>query len=438
MKKKIMKSYKNIMVDHYRVCRQHPLIEPVVISKRLESIINNAHSLAKNHIHIMIVNKSFEDINFDYANLANIIFCGCNFSNCSFKKAAINYCEFYGCTFDCCGFIDTFFNKSMFGNFKRSYPYHYYGQINIPDRMNIFEDCNFEDSIFSMVTVFYTKFQHSNFSHCEFTSTAGLGTNIGPHIPNNDTAQLLANDFPVIFLQCNMHHMTFGPYARFTGAIFKGSTLRYSRIYKSDIRFLTITDCNDDASLPEKMVKSDFSDNEMVDTSINPDCELTAKQLGISINRACPSEGSFIGWKKIVVSEFRPPTPYRPSTLNSVFSYTIPVHYLIKLEIPEDAKRSSSTSNKCRCDKAKVLEIYVETKKGKYVLSKEHKVTNIKTLGLGNSIAGGNGPYVKNRTVYEIGEYVYPDSFDENPLNECSNGIHFFVSKEEAINYKLC
>ena len=104
---------------------------------------------------------------------------------------------------------------------------------------------------------------------------------------------------------------------------------------------------------------------------------------------ACPSEGSFIGWKKIK-------------------------DYLIKLFIPEDAKRSSATSNKCRCDKAKVLEII-----------------NLKTNEHIDKVI--NGEY--SRCVYRVGEMVYPDEFDDNRWNECSNGIHFFVNKQEAIEF---
>ena len=40
-----------------------------------------------------------------------------------------------------------------------------------------------------------------------------------------------------------------------------------------------------------------------------------------------------------------------------------------------------------------------------------------------------------NKTIYKVGEFVYPDSFDENRWNECSHGIHFFINKEDAINY---
>lgn len=112
---------------------------------------------------------------------------------------------------------------------------------------------------------------------------------------------------------------------------------------------------------------------------------------------ACPSEGSFIGWKKI-----------------SNYKENYDGEYVVKLLIPEDAKRSSATSNKCRCNKAKVLEI-----------------TNIDN--------GSNVDIITNslwtNCVYKVGEIVYPDSFDEDRWNECSNGIHFFIDKQEAINY---
>ena len=106
---------------------------------------------------------------------------------------------------------------------------------------------------------------------------------------------------------------------------------------------------------------------------------------------ACPSDGSFIGWKKIKGC-------------------------LVKLLIPEDAKRSSAATNKCRCDKAKVLEIIDLT-------TKEHLDEII------------NEEYTK--CVFRVGEMVYPDKFDENRWNECSYGIHFFINKQEAVVYNF-
>ena len=45
-----------------------------------------------------------------------------------------------------------------------------------------------------------------------------------------------------------------------------------------------------------------------------------------------------------------------------------------------------------------------------------------------------NQNYGQN-TIYRIGEMVYPDSFDNDRWNECSNGIHFFMDKQDAIIY---
>ena len=36
---------------------------------------------------------------------------------------------------------------------------------------------------------------------------------------------------------------------------------------------------------------------------------------------------------------------------------------------------------------------------------------------------------------YTIGEIVTVNDFDTNRWNECSTGIHFFITREEAVNY---
>ena len=109
----------------------------------------------------------------------------------------------------------------------------------------------------------------------------------------------------------------------------------------------------------------------------------------IGYNLACPEEGSFIGYKKAGGC-------------------------IIKLLILDDAKRSSATTSKCRCDKAKVLEI-----------------KDINTGELMNEITS---TYDHN-FIYKVGEIVSVDDFDDNRWNECSTGIHFFVNKENALNY---
>jgi uncharacterized protein YjbI with pentapeptide repeats len=107
-------------------------------------------------------------------------------------------------------------------------------------------------------------------------------------------------------------------------------------------------------------------------------------------NLTCPEEGAFIGWKK--------------------------AHDLIvKLRITQDAKRSSATSRKCRCSKAEVLEI--QTIDGS--ISKEW------------SVPSDRDPLF----LYTVGKIVEVPDFDENRWNECSSGIHFFITRAEAVNY---
>jgi len=86
-------------------------------------------------------------------------------------------------------------------------------------------------------------------------------------------------------------------------------------------------------------------------------------------------------------------------------------NHLIKLEIPKEAKRHNClTSRKCRAEFVKVLDIRN---------SKGHKAK--KCYGLYNS-----------DFEYVVGGIVKADSYDPDPLTECSNGIHFFVTKQEA------
>jgi hypothetical protein len=77
---------------------------------------------------------------------------------------------------------------------------------------------------------------------------------------------------------------------------------------------------------------------------------------------------------------------------------------ICKLQIPLTAKRVGGLiGRKCRAEYAVVLE--------------------------------GEGEGLHNGHVYKVGDTVKPDKYDPNPLVECSNGIHFFISKQEAMDY---
>ena len=108
------------------------------------------------------------------------------------------------------------------------------------------------------------------------------------------------------------------------------------------------------------------------------------------LSLVCPEEGDFIAWKKV----------------NNV---------IVKLKVPAEAKRSSATSRKCRCEYAEVLALQ-HLDGAPY---KDDKVIN--------------NNYVE--TIYKVGEIVRPDSWDDNRWNECSHGIHFFITRDEAVRY---
>ena len=114
-----------------------------------------------------------------------------------------------------------------------------------------------------------------------------------------------------------------------------------------------------------------------------------AKNLNFPIT--CPEEGSFIGFKKC---------------RNSL---------IVKLEIPADALRSSATTRKCRCSKAKVLSI-----------------TNADGSDADTDAAASK--YDEN-FIYKVGETVEVRNFNTDRWNECSEGIHFFITRQEAVEY---
>ena len=114
----------------------------------------------------------------------------------------------------------------------------------------------------------------------------------------------------------------------------------------------------------------------------------------INFHIACPEKGSFIAFKKA------------GNNYNN---------YIVELLIPEDARRCSATSKKCRCDKAKVLSI-------------------TKIDGTSDGVDTVYSIYDET-FAYKIGETVEVKNFDDNRWNECSTGIHFFLTRQEAVEY---
>ena len=105
----------------------------------------------------------------------------------------------------------------------------------------------------------------------------------------------------------------------------------------------------------------------------------------------CPEKGAYTAYKK----------------LSSGF--------IAELEIPADAMRSSATSRKCRASKA-------------YVVS----ITDV----------DGNHPVSKASSkrdpsfIYEVGKMVEVPDFDLDRWNDCSTGIHHYITRAEAVAHQ--
>lgn len=105
--------------------------------------------------------------------------------------------------------------------------------------------------------------------------------------------------------------------------------------------------------------------------------------------RIVPETGSFECWKKLEGG------------------------VIARLRVPASAGRVNSTGRKCRAERAKVVEL----------LGRDGKPI---TEGFSRHDPG---------FIYKVGKMSVPDSYDPDFRVECSNGIHFFITRQEAEGY---
>ena len=122
-------------------------------------------------------------------------------------------------------------------------------------------------------------------------------------------------------------------------------------------------------------------------------------QLSIAKTSILPDEGDIIGWKKAYVD-----------------GTMLPKSVIVKLLIPSDAQRSNATGRKCRASKARVLDLQDKQ---------------------GNSLPPDTTAYSGHDTdfTYKKGETIHVEDFDTNRWKECAPGIHFFITRIEAVGY---
>jgi hypothetical protein len=165
-------------------------------------------------------------------------------------------------------------------------------------------------------------------------------------------------------------------YANLQYADLRGADLQYADLQYADLRGADLRGAD--------LRGADLLDANLLDANLL-DAKYDKNSLWYAQTRILP-EGDIIGYKKCS---------------NNV---------IVKLLIPKDAERSHSFGRKCRASKAIVLEF---SKNVDFCYSAHDQLF-----------------------IYRIGETVVPiQKISNESESECESGIHFFITKEEAINY---
>ena len=165
------------------------------------------------------------------------------------------------------------------------------------------------------------------------------------------------------------------------GANLRGANLRGANLYGANLRGANLRGAN--------LYGANLRGADLYGANLRGADLYGAKNIPF-IPYSCPDTGSFVGYKKA----------------NG---------YIVELEILSDARRCSATTRKCRCDKAKVLSIQ----------NIDGSMADIKKIESSYDA----------RFIYTVGEIVEEPNFDEDRWNECSKGIHFFINRQEAVEY---
>lgn len=170
-----------------------------------------------------------------------------------------------------------------------------------------------------------------------------------------------------------------------------GADLRGADLYGADLRRANLYGTN---LYGADLYGADLRGVDLSEANLNEANLTDANLYGAKnipyIPYSCPETGSFIGYKKAD-------------------------GHIVKLEILSDARRCSAAGRKCRCDKAKVLSI-------QNLDGSESKIKCVRST-------------YDPRFVYTVGKIVEESEFCEDRWRECAKGIHFFINRQEAVEY---
>ena len=181
--------------------------------------------------------------------------------------------------------------------------------------------------------------------------------------------------------------------ANLIGANLRGANLHRADLSDANLRYADLRY----ASLCHTNLKgADLRDADLSDADLHRAYDV---QLSIAKTSILPDEGDIIGWKKAWTDNETLLTPV-----------------IVKLLIPSDALRSNATGRKCRASTARVLDLQDKQ---------------------GNSLPSDTTAYSSYDAdfTYKKGETIHVEDFDTNRWKECAPGIHFFITRIEAVEY---
>lgn len=235
--------------------------------------------------------------------------------------------------------------------------------------------CTFTNVVFNNSQLFFVDFEYCTFISCKFNNCLLSGTQ---------------------FIDCKFDNIYFSE-----SMLLSVSILHLSLIndYHSAIQFCMLKNTTidiDSANNTKLILKTSM----FYHCSVSPQSE---KYIRCNVTTAnyysqCPETSSYIAYKKAYIQT----------------KVNVDIDVIVKLQILENAKRSSAGGRKCRASKAEVLSI--TSLDGKIQYKKAYSDW-------------------KHSFIYEVGTTVSVPNFNEDRWEECSHGIHHFLTRQEAVTY---
>ena len=354
-----------------------------------------------------ISNSKLHNVYFN-SNIRQHVFENCVIENCKFEDIIIE-ASLISSTFNNCKFENTRTKMFALGNRKTTFNHSVFtkGKYNKSQLDNV----EFNFCIINKIKCSDDYIKKSNFNYCVIEDVT-VSENLIKDVKINSCKITRSN-----FLKCNIQDIEFAKTLSFNNTLknvnIKESTTYQTSFVNDKMIQVVFARC--------KLEESRFGNINLIDIRLHdtdvyncscPECTHIPEEFAGPL--IVPDCGSFIGWK--------------------LCQYGVGSSIVVKLEIPEHAKRTSF-GRLCRCSKAKVLGFY-ESKDDEIEFSDDFLIHKFE------SFYNDLKPYEKvvrsydtkneKSVVYKKGEIVKIDNWTDHRTDPDAPGIHFMLTFDEA------